>query len=261
MSTQGYREKKAYYDGLLTLFGRNPVMEALQAPDIRPVCLHLAASNRPAAVLDEMEQLARSRGAEVKRHTREALARISRNGRQDQGVAIDVEAPNYRPADSLASSSAVNRELLAVDRVTNPQNLGMIIRAVGASPLAGVIIPRQGTARIDGLVIKSSAGALFRTPVYHCEDIAPVLAALRNDGDEILGLDAHGERTIGAVPSDGRRVFVLGNETHGLSAETRKICTGLVNIPLAHGVESLNVSVTAGIIAFRSVVRDTGETL
>lgn len=256
MSESGYLKKKAYFDELLTLFGRKPVMEALESEEIEPVRLHLATSNRDSPLLQEMLRAAGRRGVPVFEHTRRELSRISRNGRQDQGVAIDIKAPRYRPVQELRDLAVPDAQLIAVDQVTNPQNLGMIVRAVGASPAHGVIIPLKGSARIDGLVIKASAGTLFKTRIYHCADLASALVEMRAAGYRIFGLDSKGDLSIETIPTVQKNIFVLGNETSGLSSNIRKHCDDLVRIPLANDIESLNVSVTAGIVAFRSIFRD-----
>ncbi len=249
---ESYAEKKARFDQMLTLFGRKPVLEALMASTATPVCLHLADTNKNSAELERLRSLATKAGAEVKIHSREALSRISKNRRQDQGVALDLSLPRYQPYTALVRS-AVSQGLIAVDGVTNPQNLGMIIRSVGASPLDGVLLARGGNARIDGLVVKASAGTIFRTPIYFCENLAPALINLKEQGYRVFGLDAGGSCPIAEVPLSGAQVFVLGNETSGLSSNVRALCDEIVSIPLANGIESLNVSVAAALVAFRGL--------
>ena len=90
MSGTGYEGKKAFYDRVLTIYGRKPALEALRDRNLDCHTLHLAQSNRDGGIVAELLAAADARGVPVKRHTREALARISRNGRQDQGVALDV---------------------------------------------------------------------------------------------------------------------------------------------------------------------------
>ncbi|XOV88647.1 MAG: TrmH family RNA methyltransferase [Pseudomonadota bacterium] len=250
--TESYAEKKARFDRMLTLFGRKPVLEALMTNAATPVCLHLADTNRPSAELGQLQSLAIERGADVKIHSREALSRISKNRRQDQGVALDLSLPHYVPSSTLARST-ITRGLIAVDGVTNPQNLGMIIRSVGASPLDGILLASSGNARVDGLVVKASAGTIFRTPIYFCEQLHPALVRLGAEGCRIYGLDAGGTCSILDVPPSGPQVFVLGNETSGLSSNIRALCDDFVSIPLANGIESLNVSVAAALVAFRGL--------
>lgn len=249
-SSPTYRQKRAKFDNLLTVFGRKPVLEALRSDDIRPVRLHLATSNRDSPELREMRDIARARDVEIVEHTRRALSYISRNGKQDQGAAIDIEAPGYMPIEALLARNEPNLQLIAVDSVTNPQNLGMIIRSVAASPMHGLIIARKGSARIDGLVIKASAGTLFKCRIYHCDQLGPALRSLRDVGFRIAGLDSHGSLSIQAVPAGDKRVFILGNETSGLSLDVAQLCDERVYIALANGVESLNVSIAAALVAF-----------
>lgn len=248
--SEDYEARKAHFDNLLTLYGRKPAIEALSAEDIEPVCLHLADSNRPTKEISLLIERTEARGGEVKYHSREALSRISRNRKQDQGVALDVSTATYQPFEAILDENIGTGGLLAVDGVTNPQNLGMIIRAVGASPRDGLILARAGNARIDPLVIKASAGTLFRTPIYHCEKLLPALESLKREGFAIFGLDGEGTIAMDALTPDGPHVFVLGNETQGLSDGVREICDDFLAIPMARGIESLNVAVAAGIVAF-----------
>lgn len=252
-NSEEYEGKKAFFDSLLTIYGRKPVLEALQDSTIKPYRLHLADSNKTAGVIHEMTKLATAKGAEVLHHNREALSRISRNRRQDQGVVLDIAAPGYRPISQLSSST--ERELIAVENVTNPQNLGMIIRAVGASPMAGVIIPRKGCAPLDALVIKASAGTIFKTQIFFCDDFGTEIAGLKQKGYRLFGLAGQGKTALPELSSDVPGIFVLGNETAGLSAQTLKACDDLVHIPMHNQVESLNVSIAAALVSFRSMYR------
>ena len=253
-----YAARKAYFDSLMTLFGRKPVEEALTDPDVEPVCLHLAESNRPSAQIERLIEAASARGADIRYHSREALSRISKNRKQDQGVAVDVRAPAWQRLDDLVDGEPVTSGLIAVDGITNPQNLGMIIRAVGASPRGGLILARHGNAPIDGLVIKASAGTLFRTPVYRCDRLPEALDSLKSIGYRICGLDANATQALADL-EPGPHVLVFGNETTGLSDEVRDRCDDLISLPMARGIESLNVAVAAGIVAFAPVFRRRGD--
>lgn len=247
-----YRARKAFFDSLLTVYGRKPVLEALQDAAARPYRLHLSESNRPSRLLDEILELARDQGADIRYHDRKRLARISGNGRQDQGVAVDLECRGYRPlAQWLADKPPASHRLLALDRITNPQNLGMIIRAACAGDVQGIVIPERGCAPLDSLVIKASAGTLFRAPILRCTTLLEGLGALREHGDRLCALSSHAETLLGEQAPEGGRVYVLGNETDGVSPEVARLCDQSVRIPMGGGVESLNVAVTAGLIAFQ----------
>jgi len=252
--SQAYIDRKSYFDNLITIYGRKPVLEVFQAPDIKPVCLHLADSNQNGGILKEILSLATRENIEIRYHNRKALSRISKNGKQDQGVAVDIEAPQYRALESLVvPEDEPLVELIALDRITNPQNLGMIIRSVAASPCYGLLVPRAGCARLDSLVIKASAGTLFRARIFHCDNITTGISYLRGRGFSVMGLAADGSAPLSKIARTGRHVYVLGNETSGISDEVKNACDQLVSIPLANAVESLNVSVAASIVAFRTL--------
>jgi 23S rRNA (guanosine2251-2'-O)-methyltransferase len=252
-----YTARKSFFDSLLTIYGRKPVHEALTTPGISAFRLHLAETNKPTGIIKEILDLATAANTEICYHSREALARISRNGRQDQGVAIDIAAPAYQPLANLCQQARANPsnslDLIALDRVTNPQNLGLIIRSVGASPCAGLLLPQKGCARIDPLVIKASAGTVLKVPIYYCDELGNGLQQLKACGFKVLGLAAGGASSLQNVPVTGHHVFILGNETDGLSPAVGANCDDYVSIPLSHGVESLNVSAAASIVAFRRI--------
>ena len=244
-----YLEKKSFYDGLVTIYGRKPVLEALEDKSLPIYKLHLADSNKRGGNISEMLSLAEARGIAVAYHDRKALSRISRNGKQDQGVAADLHLPAYQSLDTLLADKQ-NYQLVALDSITNPQNVGMIIRSVAASPMTGLLLPKQGCAALSPLVIKASAGALFKAKIFWCQDLAQGLDEAAKGGAEISGLSSHADQNLGEIHAANKHIFVLGNETNGLSPAIEKRCTQRLKIPMANGVESLNVAVTAALIAF-----------
>lgn len=246
--SQRYQKKKAFFDQLITLYGRNVVEEVLDDTGIAIHALHLAESNKKEGVIVRIVAKAEARGITVQYHAKAALSRISKNAKQDQGVAIDIIAPNYISAEALASMHA--GRLLALDGIHNPQNLGMIIRSAAAGHIDGIILPMQGSAKLSPLVMKASAGTLFKIPIYHCKALKEILPSLRTSGWEIYGLSSHAEETIHTLRLPKQSVFVLGNENEGVSAEVSSRCDHSVSIPMSRGVESLNVAVTAALIAF-----------
>lgn len=250
-----YRAKKQFFDSLLTVYGRKPVLEALRDPAVKLFRLHLAESNKPAGILDEILGIARSQGADIQYHDRKALSRISKNSKQDQGVAADLQCRAYQSLDQfLSQPPRPEFRLLALDRITNPQNLGMIIRSACAGNVDGILLPQKGGAQIDALVIKASAGTVFRAPIIHCPTLPEALAKLREAGATICALSSHASQTLGDFNPTGGSVYVLGNETEGVSTETAKHCNHQLSIPMNNGVESLNVAVTAALIAFQDAI-------
>ena len=238
---------------IFTIYGRQAVLEALIDPQIQPYKLHLAESNQQGGTLAGILEIAESRNVPQVFHTRIALSRISRNGKQDQGVALDIRMPNLQKMDALIALAAKQSlRLLALDQITNPQNVGMILRSAVAGGMDGVIIPKRGCARLDSLVIKASAGTFFRTPIFICEQLPVALEKLSSDvGMEICLMAANAKQTLFTHKVRKSVVYVLGNETEGVSLELRKLRHTPLGIPMANGIESLNVAMTATLIAYQ----------
>lgn len=252
--TKEHLKRKHFYDKLLTIYGKKPVLEALEDPSINFFRLHLTETKKPGDFEKKIINLAEKRGIEIARHTRQSLSRISRNINQDQGIAADLEYHNYQLFDNfIIKIPKGNFTLIALDGITNPQNLGMIIRSVAASPCYGILLPSKGTAAISPLVIKASAGALFKSTLIHCDTLEEALPELKNLGVETCTLSADGKTPINEFKIKSPVVYVLGNETTGVSEDIRNICSRQIRIPMNNGVESLNVAVAAALLAFHSL--------
>jgi len=250
--SEEYLAKKARFEQLLTVYGRKPVLEAICDPGLQPERLHLSKNNRSASILDEIQQQADERGVEVRIHEPSALARISKNAKQDQGVALDVRCPDHQQLEAFLASPPDQFRLIALDGITNPQNLGMIIRSVAASPCDGLLISKSDTPKLSPLVIKASAGSLFKAPLIRLDKLEVGLKQLQKLGTEICVLDSNSNTDFSALSKKDRIVYVLGNETEGVSKEIKRIASQRVAIPMNRGVESLNVAITAALVAFNS---------
>jgi 23S rRNA (guanosine2251-2'-O)-methyltransferase len=188
--SQEYKNKKAFFNSLITLYGRNSVIEVLEDKSVDIYKLHLSENNRQEGVIVKMIKLAKSRGVEILYHDKAGLSRISKNAKQDQGVAIDIIAKNYANADELLDYKEKSGRFIALDGVQNPQNLGMIIRSCAAGNIDGIILPKKNSAKLSPLVMKASAGTLFKIAIYYCDTLESVLGKI--DGFELyqLSLDA-----------------------------------------------------------------------
>ncbi|MGB5325025.1 MAG: TrmH family RNA methyltransferase [Pseudomonadales bacterium] len=237
---------------LLTIYGRKPVLEALNDCSLEIRRLHLASSNRPAEILEKIIALANARAIATEFHDKPALARISRNAKQDQGVAADIALPSLRWIDELDSKVDASRDsrYLLCDGIHNPQNLGMIIRSAAAAGIAGLIIPEKGNASISPLVVKASAGALFRCPLLLADNSNSALQTLQQLGIAIYTLEASASASLLNYAPDHACAFVLGNETDGPGEAARRASSGSLRIPMHNGVESLNVAITAALVAY-----------
>ncbi len=238
----------------LTIYGRKPVLEALNDLDLTPQRLHLANSNKPGAIVRQIETAAKKRNIAIGYHDRLALSRISKNGKQDQGVALDLLCPNYRSLDELLFSRAQNPDMrfrgLLLDGITNPQNVGMIIRSGCAAGIDAIFYPKKSVATLGPLVIKASVGTAFRAPIVFCDDALKCVKTLQAADIEIAVMDSHAEQSLFDEQNRANTVFVLGGETDGASDTIKNAANLSLRIPMENGVESLNVAVTAALISF-----------
>jgi 23S rRNA (guanosine2251-2'-O)-methyltransferase len=239
-------------DRVLTLYGRKPVKEALLNSNLDCHALHLADSNRSGGIIEDISRLAGDRGIPIRWHDKKALSRISKNSKQDQGVALDIICPAFNSLTAYLESidSGRTQRLLAVDGITNPQNLGMIIRSATAGNIDGLLLPKKGTAGLGPLVIKASVGTIFQAPILTCEELLPALKTCKEQGADICVLDANATTSLFEHSESAFTVYVLGNETEGVAGGTADIADTALSIPMRNNVESLNVAVTASLIAF-----------
>jgi len=244
--SQAYKDKKAFFDKIITLYGRNVVIEVLEDDSIDIHKIHMADSNKTDGAISDIMSLAKKRGLEIYYHKKAALSRISKNAKQDQGVAIDIIAKSYLNAETIKGKQEFR--LIALDGIQNPQNLGMIIRSCAAGNVDGIILPKKSSAKISPLVIKASAGTLFKLPIYYCNALEDILPTLEDT--KIYALSSHAKSTIYDVIPSKRSIYILGNESDGVSQEVEVLCNDSISIPMQRGVESLNVAVTASLIAF-----------
>jgi len=235
-------------DTFITVYGRKPVLEALDDIDLTVDKVILAEGLRGEPVR-EILSAARDRGIPVQRASAHRVKVLAGNGRHDQGVLADVVAPRMAPVDAFLDDLVGPASVLVLDRVTNPANVGMILRSATAAGLDGVLLPRRGVPAIDPLVVKASAGVAFRAPVLRAWTAEEGCAALRDAGFGVYGLAAGGPSLLEAeLP--GRIALVLGNETDGLSDAVRAELDGTLAIPMLGGVESLNVASAAAVASF-----------
>jgi 23S rRNA (guanosine2251-2'-O)-methyltransferase len=230
-----------------------PVVEVLSNPQLEVDKVVLAEGSR-GPNLDRIHQLARRRGVEVQTATAQRVKLLAGNGRHDQGVIADVVAPRMQALDEALQGRAP-ATVLALDGVTNPSNVGMIIRSAVAAGVEGIMLPQAGSPSVDPMVIKASAGIAFTAPLLRCGTAVEGLEALRDKGYRIYGLAGSGDRSLFGEDFSRRTVFVLGNETEGISPHAAPLVDDWLSIPLAGGVDSLNVSSAAAVVCFELVRR------
>ncbi len=251
-------------DVFITVYGRKPVLEALGDPALTVAKVHVA-TNAHGDTVDAILTAAGDAGLEVERTSAQRVKLLAGNGRHDQGVAADVVAPRMRPLEDFLrrarrrarSGPGRPSAVLVLDAVTNPANVGMILRTATAAGLDGVVLPHSGTPDVGPLVIKASAGVAFRAPILRCSTAAQATHLLRQAGYVIYGLAADGDAALHRAELAPLAAFVLGNETRGVTPEVRRQVDRWLSIPLFGGVESLNVASAAAVVAYELVRRRT----
>jgi 23S rRNA (guanosine2251-2'-O)-methyltransferase len=244
-------------DTFITIYGRKPVLEALADDGVEIDKVLLATGAREQSAKD-IVAAAERRGVPLQRMAPEKITRISRNGRHDQGVVADVVAPRMRTVQAFVQEldrDPAPQRVLVLDAVTNPANVGMILRTATAAGLTGVVLPHQGVPDVGPLVIKASAGVAYRASILRAQTTEDALQALQDAGFVLYGLGGDAARTIFAAEYADRAAFVLGSETHGVTDQARRWIHEWIRIPMAGGVESLNVSSAATALAFELVRR------
>ena len=234
---------------LITVYGRKPVLEVLEQPE-RTVARVFVAKNARGDMVRRIREAARARGVEVTVESAERVSRISRRPKQDQGVAADVEAPAMGPIEAWLEAHDGEARLFALDNVTTPANVGMILRTATALGLDGVILPRRGVPEIGPLVIKASAGYAFRARILRCATLDDGLAAAKLGGFCVYGLSGDASRSLADLRLRERAIFVLGNETDGIGEAVAPLVDEWVRIPMADGADSLNVAAAAAAVAW-----------
>jgi 23S rRNA (guanosine2251-2'-O)-methyltransferase len=228
------------------------VMLARSPARVRRVLL---ASGREAGRLAEIRTLAQRSGVPVAAVDPADLDRLADGGRH-QGVVAEVVPQAGDPETQLeeALERAVGPPLLLVlDGVQDPHNLGACLRSADAAGVSAVIAPRDRAAGLTPVVRKVAAGAAENVPFVPVVNLARALRGLRDRGVWLIGTDDSAEQTLYEVDLTGPLALVLGSEGEGLRRLTRECCDQLVSIPMAGAVESLNVSVAAGVVLFEAV--------
>lgn len=178
---------------------------------------------------------------------RETIARLLPESAVHQGFALLADPPpEIGIEDILARGEGHERAVVvALDQVTDPQNVGAIVRSAAALGALGVVMTEAHAPPMEGALAKAASGALERTPLARVPNLVRALDALKAQGFWVAGLAADGPKTLAEAGLSGRIVLVLGAEGTGLRRLTRERCDWLVRIPITDAVESLNVSAAA----------------
>ncbi|QZY28728.1 23S rRNA (guanosine(2251)-2'-O)-methyltransferase RlmB [Nocardioides coralli] len=236
--------------------GRNAVVEVLRA-GIPVTGIYVAEGTDRDGRLREAFKLAADHGISLLEVTRTELDRLT-DGAVHQGLAARIPAYEYaHPDDLLARAADAGEEplVVALDSVTDPRNLGAVVRSASGFGAHGVLVPERRAAGMTAAAWKTSAGAAARIPVAQAVNLTRQLKAYQEAGCMVVGLAADGDVSLPELTSPdglatGPLVLVVGAEGDGLSRLVAETCDQLVSIPMANQLESLNAGVAASVTLY-----------
>jgi len=250
----GGQRKAKSSDEVEVVTGRNSVLEALRAK-IPATTLYVATRIEYDDRVKEVLKLATSRGIPVLEVMRPELDRLAGFDSVHQGLALKVPPYEYaHPLEMLEKVISSGRVPLfvALDGITDPRNLGAIIRSVAAFGGHGVIVPQRRSVGLTASAWKTSAGAAARTPVAMATNLTQTIKAYKDAGVFVLGLDGDGDVSLPALQLAKQPVLiVVGSEGKGLSRLVAENCDAIVSIPINASTESLNAGIAASVTLYQ----------
>jgi 23S rRNA (guanosine2251-2'-O)-methyltransferase len=238
--------------------GRNPVVEALRGGVPASALYVQQFIDNDERVREALQLVADRGGINLMEAPRPELDRMT-NGLNHQGLVLQVPPYEYAHPEDLVAAAHDDGEdplIVALDGVTDPRNLGAVVRSVSAFGGHGVVVPERRAAGMTAGAWKTSAGTAARTPVARATNLTRALEAYKKAGLVVVGLAADGELEVGELDAlDGPVVVVVGSEGKGLSRLVGETCDHRVRIPMPGGAESLNAGVAAGIVLYEAARR------
>lgn len=234
------------------IYGRHPILEWMDSGlGIRLLYVCRDAGQKP---IQRILNFCKEYSVPVKRVSSHDITRIT-GSRKHQNVAAQVNLPGYVDLDTLFIRSHERDEpplFVILDGVVDPHNLGAILRTADAAGVHGVIIPKDNAAGLTAAVVKASAGAAAYCPVVQVTNIARTIKELQKHGLWITGLDQDGDQSYSDIDWHGPVALVLGSEGKGIRRLVRESCDFIAAIPMHGRINSLNVSVAAGLCMFEA---------
>jgi 23S rRNA (guanosine2251-2'-O)-methyltransferase len=236
------------------IYGRNSVMEALQAKRREVFTLLLAVGIEEKGRIQEIQKLAAARKCKVERVPKERLAKMGDN---PQGVALEVSGYPYVDLSDILLLAQQRQEdlfILMLDMIQNPQNLGTLLRSAEAAGVHGIIIPQHRAADVTPAVVNASSGATEHMLIAQ-SNLVQVIDELKNRDVWVVGLDGGpGSQPVQDIRLDGPIAVVVGNEGEGMRALVREKCDFLLGLPMRGRIESLNAAVAGSIVLYQVVL-------
>jgi len=237
------------------VYGVNPVLEALRAhpAEVLRVLVERGREGRRSQVAERLAQAAGEAGIRVEEVPQGDLAHRSRSG-VHQGVGAELNEFKYAELEDVLERISGPALLLVLDGVTDPQNLGALVRSAHALGGDAVVIPKDRAAGVTPAAFKAAAGALEHCPVARVTNLSRALEQMKERGIWTVALAGDGDRDLSAIDLHAPTALVLGSEGSGVRPLVRKTCDHVARIPMAGRVGSLNVS-AAGAVALYEVAR------
>ena len=233
------------------IFGINPLLEDLRSQTGR-VSKIVVAQGRGGEAVEKILSLAKQKGIHIEFRERSFLDRKAGQG-SHQGIIGFCEPFAYATVADIITNRHPDFKynlILILDGITDPQNLGTLIRTAHCCGANGVIIPENRSASVTGTVIKASAGAANHTPIARVVNLSNAIDYLKEQGFWIYGTDPAAGKDFGSFEYDGHIGLVMGSEGTGMRPLIRRKCDFRLSIPTKGKIDSLNVSVAAGIILY-----------
>lgn len=242
---------------MANIYGLLPVLEALRAGGRRIERIVVAEGVRHER-FREIFEAAREAGISVRREPRAALDRLS--GRANhQGVIAVAAVSSYADASDLLANVTPETVFVLLDGVEDPHNLGAIIRTAECAGATAVIIPERRSAHVTEVVAKTSAGAIEYLPVARVTNLTSFIEDLKKHNVWVVGVEADASLSYTGYDYRGAVALVFGGEGHGLHRLVRERCDVVVSIPMRGRVNSLNVSVSVGVVLFEATRQRGGK--
>ncbi len=234
--------------------GRNPVYEYLKSMDGNmPGTELFFASNAHGKIISDIRDLARNRGVKVSERDREFFAKYS-SGANAQGVVLFAPVKEKKmdldeTMDRLVSENGV---MVVLDQITDPHNLGSIIRSAEALGCDTIVLPKANSADVNEVVRKTSAGATAYVDIHRVSNLSRFIDDAKEKGFWVVGTSDHGTTEISKLKEIRPVCIIIGSEGKGMRRLTEEKCDYVVTIPLRGRVSSLNASVAAGIVLYEA---------
>ena len=227
--------------------GKNSVVEALRAK-IPAKELVVALKTEIDEKISEAIRLAKNQDLPIKELPRRALDDLTGSSNH-QGVALVIKPFNYSEVSKVINNAKKPMMLIGLDGITDPHNLGAVVRSAAAFGADGVIIPERRNAAMTGSAWKASAGAAARMPISQVTNLVRTIQDAKKAGCFVIGLDAQGDQQLSKMSLATESIFIIvGSEGKGLSRLVRENCDLVISIPMQSSVESLNASVATAIV-------------